>query len=133
MLFIICATIIIRDTSNSDGETDEDVRMTTLFRERQCFDLEDFSAWYRLTRTEIKRLLGFIGDVLDSKTARNYELSPLLKVLLALRFYATEGVLRLIGDAHEVSERSACGAALEVTNVINVRLFQQMSRYNINR
>ncbi|KAI1718460.1 putative nuclease HARBI1 [Ditylenchus destructor] len=104
------------------------------FRDRQYFELENFTERFRLTREQVQQLLDQIGDLIgpNGHMARNHPLSVLDKVLLALRFYASGSFYYVIGDTAGPCKQSICNAVVQVTRAINVRLFQQTVRFPAN-
>lgn len=62
-----------------------------------------------------RQLLIQIRDHIQSPTNRNNAISPETKLLLALRFYATGGMLLVAGDFIGVNEASACVIVKQVT------------------
>nr|CAD2187778.1 unnamed protein product [Meloidogyne enterolobii] len=59
-------------------------------------------------------------------------MSPQVKLLAALRFYATGSIYGVIGDAHGPSKDSIGRAIKQVTKAINLYMFQQLVKYPSN-
>ena len=73
---------------------------------------------YRFSPASIYFILGGIHDRVESDTARNRAIPPLIKLLLFLRYVATGAHLRLIGDSLNVSECTAGRAVKSVAQAI---------------
>ena len=71
---------------------------------------------YRFSPASIYFILGGIHDRVESDTARNRAIPPLIKLLLFLRYVATGAHLCLIGDSLNVSE---CTAGRAVKSIIS--------------
>ncbi|KAI1701595.1 hypothetical protein DdX_16009 [Ditylenchus destructor] len=71
----------------SEEENDHNQATVKRFRERQYFELENFTERFRLTREQVELLVNQLGDLIgpNGHMARNHPLSALDKVLLALR------------------------------------------------
>lgn len=93
------------------------------FRQRQYFELEDFKERFRLSRTEVNDLISRIGHHLTTPTNRSEPLSPLDKVLSALRFYASGDFYYSIADCQGVSKASVKRSVHHVTKLLNEHLF----------
>ncbi|KAI1716191.1 DDE superfamily endonuclease domain-containing protein [Ditylenchus destructor] len=120
------------DLLGFNEEANDDNQATVKqFRERQYFELENFTERFRLTREQVQQLVDEIGDLIgpNGHMARNHPLSALDKVLLALRFYASGSFYYVIGDTAGPSKHSVRNAISQVTRATNVRLFQQTVRF----
>ena len=58
----------------------------------------DVKSRFRFGRDSINYLADLLSDDLARNTARNHALSPLVQVLVALRFFASGSFLEVIGD-----------------------------------
>ena len=58
----------------------------------------DVKSRFRFGRDSINYLVDLLSDDLARNTARNHALSPLVQVLVALRFFASGSFLEVIGD-----------------------------------
>lgn len=58
---------------------------------------------YRFRRQTIIYIVGVLTRYLEWGTRRNHSLSPLVQVLVALRFFATGSLMRLVGDTFGIS------------------------------
>ncbi|KAI1701289.1 DDE superfamily endonuclease domain-containing protein [Ditylenchus destructor] len=69
----------------SEEENDHNQATVKRFRERQYFELENFTERFRLTREQVELLVNQLGDLIgpNGHMARNHPLSALDKVLLA--------------------------------------------------
>ncbi|XP_023220710.1 uncharacterized protein LOC111622539 [Centruroides sculpturatus] len=59
-----------------------------------------------------------IGHHLVSTSSKNYAMSPMEQLLLALRFYATETFQLVVGDLNDLSQSSVCRAINRVSFLI---------------
>lgn len=98
------------------------LRRSRVFRDLsnplESLEEEEIFQRYRFTPANIYFIIDGIGERLQSDTARNRAIPPLIKVLLFLRFVATGAHLRLIGDSLNVSECSAGRAVKSVAKAI---------------
>ena len=59
---------------------------------------DDFIKRYKFSKGTVMMLADNIGDYLQRKQQKASNLSPVLQVMIALRFYATGSFLKLVGD-----------------------------------
>ncbi|XP_067124817.1 putative nuclease HARBI1 [Centruroides vittatus] len=78
----------------------------------------DFLCRYRLPKESVRNVVERIGDNLVSTSSRNYAMSPMEQLLLALRFYATGTFQLVVGDLNDLSQSSACRAINRVSFLI---------------
>ena len=64
-------------------------------------------ARYRFRLATIQFILNLIGENLQYKTKRNSALSPMVQLLIALRFFANNSFHLLMGDTFRVSKATA--------------------------
>lgn len=114
------AAIVLLDSSDDE---DRDQLQARNLRARQYYDLENFSERFRLTRAQVEVLIGRIGQFLTSPTNRSDPMSPLDKILCALRFYASGNFYYSVGDCQGPSKAASCRAVHEVTLVLDEQLF----------
>lgn len=70
---------------------------------------EQFRRRFRLTKEAVQYLNSLIGDKLEPKKSReNFTITPLQKILITLRYFATACIHQVIGDFIGVSESSVC-------------------------
>lgn len=70
---------------------------------------EQFWRRFRLTKEAVQYLNSLIGDKLEPKKSReNFTITPLQKILISLRYFATACIHQVIGDFMGVSESSVC-------------------------
>ncbi|XP_023239457.1 uncharacterized protein LOC111638057 [Centruroides sculpturatus] len=86
--------------------------------ELEQLDDYDFLCRYRLPKDSVRNLLGRIGHNLVSRSSKNYAMSPMEQLLLALRFYATGTFQFVVGDLNDLSQSSACRAINRVSFLI---------------
>lgn len=70
---------------------------------------------FRFSAESIYYLCRIIGNNLRRKTRRSMALTPILQILVALRFYATGSYFRVIGDTLGVSKSTVCLCVEHVT------------------
>ncbi|KAL3871268.1 hypothetical protein ACJMK2_039275 [Sinanodonta woodiana] len=76
-------------------------------------------ARYKFTRLTILFIVDIVTEKLDSAlTKRSMALTPLHKVLVALRFFATGAHFRLIGESLGVSVATVCRCVFEVARAL---------------
>lgn len=80
-------------------------------------DLEFFQR-FRLKKLTCRRLLGEIKHNIQSRTIQNKAISPAIKLLLTLRFFATGSMLIVVGDFAGVSKATACVCVKQVSEAI---------------
>uniref|UniRef100_A0A915CMQ2 Putative nuclease HARBI1 n=1 Tax=Ditylenchus dipsaci TaxID=166011 RepID=A0A915CMQ2_9BILA len=94
-----------------------------VFRPRAVVtDPMQFRERFRLTSRQADVLLGVIGERLQPSTFRSNPMSPKVKLLCALRFYASNSFFYNVGDAQGPSKKSVDRAIRQVTSVINAKL-----------
>ena len=89
----------IKDRSNPFEELNDDI-----FQQR-----------FRLTKTSVLILLNRIGAELEHDTDHNHTLSPMLQLLIALRFFATGTFQIVMGDLVGVHKSTVCRAVKRVS------------------
>ena len=109
-------------------------RRERVFRPRINMDELYFVQRFRLTVNEVMHLVHTISIYLQHQTARNYALTPVQQVLIALRFFAEGSSLRVLGDAHGVSPATVHRCIYRVVEVVNTNYFNQIIQFpeNIN-
>lgn len=85
----------------------------------ESLDEEEVYDRYRFSPETILFIVHGVSGILQSDTARNRPIPPLVQVLLFLRFVATGAHLRLVGDSLNVSESSAGRVVKSVARAIN--------------
>jgi hypothetical protein len=124
-------------SSNSDGSSDEEdvvARRQRIFRPRIVVgNAAEFKERFRLSMRQFEMLLNAVGPRLESATLRSKPISPKESLLMALRFYASngfyysmvtvkvslffrQGICYIKGP----SKASVCRAIRRVTMAINV-------------
>lgn len=99
-------------------------RRRKVFRRQQdakpLENLSDAEIWdrYRFSANTIMYIVDLIRPHIVSTTRRSMALSPLLQVLLALRFYATGAYFSLVGDSLGVSKCATTKAVHRVSRAI---------------
>ncbi|XP_045458300.1 putative nuclease HARBI1 [Melitaea cinxia] len=86
-------------------------RRNPVFRQRinymQALDDTDFRIRFRLTKHAVNYVFLLIVNQISSTTERNYAISPINRLLLTLRYYATGSFLNVVGDFTGTSKASA--------------------------
>ena len=97
-------------------------RIRRVLRDRSNpFDLYDDSQFrkrFRFSKVTVRNLLLMVGPLLEHRDNRGCALSPVLQLLLALRFYSTGCFHRVKADLIGVHESTACRAVQNVTTAI---------------
>ena len=81
-----------------DGYTDEELRTR-----------------YRFEKESIQYINDLLADNLRRKTNRNYPLSALQQVLIALRFFVSGSFLQMVGDTVGVNKSTMSGVVANVS------------------
>ncbi|CAI6359398.1 unnamed protein product [Macrosiphum euphorbiae] len=117
-------------SSSSSDDSDEDIILQILinlprprrFRDRsnplQDYDDLDFKCRFRLSKETFMILLHMIGDSIKHKTNRSSSLSPVLQLLIALRYYATGAFQMVLGDHIQVNKSTVCRVIKTVSTEI---------------
>lgn len=91
-----------------------------IFRDHQnpleVFDDDQVYRKFRFRREDILHITNEIEHHIDFPLPRKGSLTPLLKVLLTLRFYATGTFYNPVGEMIGVSESTVCRTVQSVTN-----------------
>ncbi|MCP4486170.1 MAG: hypothetical protein GY820_02455 [Gammaproteobacteria bacterium] len=122
---------------DSDSEQDDfydncdefSLRRKRKFKNRINFTPDNFSGTFRFTRVGIAEILRVLGPHLQPETGRSFSLSSEEQLLIGIRFYATNGFYKLVGDAHGVSEQTVCQVVKRVTRLINEHLFRNYVKW----
>ena len=92
-----------------------------VFRRRFCVDsMDEFELRqrFRFSYASILFILDLILPSLQNMTERSKPVSPLLQLLVALRFYATGAFFRLIGDSVGLSESTVSRCVHRVSRAL---------------
>ncbi|XP_061185188.1 uncharacterized protein LOC133193243 [Saccostrea echinata] len=93
-----------------------------VFRDRgnplEMLEEDEIFQRYRFRPATTHFLVNGLHQELTTDTNRNKPISPLLQVLLFLRFVATGAHLRLVGDSLGISESSVCRSVKAVASAI---------------
>lgn len=83
-------------------------------------NLSEAEIWdrYRFSQRSIMFIVEMIRPQIASATRRSMSLSPLLQVLLALRYFATGSYFSLVGESMGVSKAATIQAVHRVTKAI---------------
>jgi hypothetical protein len=79
---------------------------------------EEFFVRFRLTKPTVMHLFGLIEDQISAPSNLNNAVSPMNRLLLALRFYALGSMLIAIGDFAGIHKSTACVIVHQVTAAI---------------
>ncbi|CAG4934566.1 unnamed protein product [Colias eurytheme] len=86
-------------------------RRKPLFRNRsnnmEKYDDTDFKIRFRLSKVAVNYVFSLIHDKITAPTSRNYAITPMDRLLLTLRYYATGSFLTVVVDFTGVSKASA--------------------------
>jgi hypothetical protein len=105
-------------TENESENEEPQVKRCRTFRERINFGVNDFESRFRLPPALVREILTEISPFIAHPTCRNYALSPEQQLLLTLRFLATGGMYRLVGDAHGPSKPTVSRTVSRVVGAI---------------
>lgn len=79
---------------------------------------EQIASRYRFTKSSIMQLVKLIHKDIEHQTKRSKSLSPLMQLLLALRFYATGSFEEVVGDIVKVHKSTVCRVLRRVTDAL---------------
>ncbi|KAL4702659.1 hypothetical protein ACJJTC_012288 [Scirpophaga incertulas] len=79
---------------------------------------KDFHRRFRLMKESVQDLLSIIEDKIKHKTQRNQCISPMLQLLITLRFYATGSFYITVGDFGGIHSSTICCIIKKVTEAI---------------
>ena len=79
---------------------------------------EQFLERYRMSKAVVSKIVDEIQDRLEYPTNRNRPLSPMLQVLIALRFYATGSFHLMVGDNAGISKTTVSRIVCKVSEAI---------------
>ena len=106
-----------------------------VFRDRRdplAYDDTELFERYRFRRATIMYLHEEVRHDLERETRRNMALSPILSLLLCLRFLATGATHLLIGDSLNIS-RNAAGREIRTVTTLLVRVFQRVIHFPVGQ
>ena len=112
------------DSSDSDAEIINRItvirrRKRRHYRQRINFELDDFPAHFRLTRSAVENLCADLAPYLEPRTCRSCAIDTRQQLLMALQFFGSGGFYRLVGLAHGISTQTMCSVMHRVTKAIN--------------
>ncbi|XP_026728386.1 putative nuclease HARBI1 [Trichoplusia ni] len=97
-------------------------RREPIFRNRsnnmEKYDDTDFKMRFRLSKVAVTYVFSLIQDTITAPTSRNYAVTPMDRLLLTLRYYATGSFLTVVGDFTGVSKASASRIVKLVSHAI---------------
>ncbi|XP_060855453.1 putative nuclease HARBI1 [Metopolophium dirhodum] len=117
-------------SSDSDSTSDDDFIIGVLqvlprprsFRDRSNpfteYDDTDFKQRFRLSKTMFIELLDMVQDHLCQNTQCSMSLSPILQLLIALRYYATGVFQAVLGDHIRIHKSTVCRIVKKVSTCI---------------
>jgi hypothetical protein len=106
-----------------------------VFRDRRdplAYDDMELFERYRFRRATLMCLHEEVRYDLERETMRNMALSPILSLLLCLRFLATGATHLLIGDSLNIS-RNAAGREIRTVAALLIRVFRRMIRFPVGQ
>ena len=105
------------------------IRRERVFRDRtnplEIYDDQQLIERYRFNRQSILRLTDVLMESLESSTFRNFALTPVLKVLVALRYFASGSFQGVIGDTFGIAQPTVSRAIY----CVSYALVQKSSQY----
>ena len=113
---IFGAQLLYNDYLNVvEGEDDLIIQRTNEFMN---LSESKFMERYRLSKTVVVKVLEEIQHRLEYPTQRNFPVTPMQQLLLALRFYATGSFHVIVGDIVGISKATACRIVHKVSAAI---------------
>ena len=98
------------------------LRRERVFRDRikplDIYDDFELIDKYRFDRQSIMMICDMLQDDLESSTFRNRDLTPNMKVLMALRFYASGSFQGVIADTFGLSQPSVSRAISDISTAL---------------
>ncbi|CAI6368620.1 unnamed protein product [Macrosiphum euphorbiae] len=82
------------------------------------YDDVDFKQRFSLSKCMFMNLLDMISHNINQNTLRNMSLSPMLQLLIALRYYATGAFQAVLGDHIHVNKSTVCRVIKKVSEAI---------------
>lgn len=79
---------------------------------------EEFFVRFRLTKATVLALFGFVEQEISTLTEKNHAISPMNRLLLTLRFFASGSMLVAVGDFAGIHKSTACVIIHKVTAAI---------------
>ncbi|XP_049699813.2 putative nuclease HARBI1 [Helicoverpa armigera] len=84
----------------------------------RIWDSKEFHRRFRLRKESVQYLLSLIENKIKHQTERNQCISPMLQLLIALRFYATGSFYITVGDFGGIHSSTMCRIIKKVTEAI---------------
>ncbi len=101
------------------------LRRERVFRDRlnpfDRYDDIDFKYRYRFSKDTVNNIIDMLEDELRSNIHRPTNISPVIQVTIALRFYCTGSFQRVVGDMQGISVTSACNIIHRVSRALALR------------
>ncbi|XP_023312753.1 putative nuclease HARBI1 [Anoplophora glabripennis] len=99
---------------------ENEVQINGNIRKNIFEELDDgkFLERYRLSKKVVIKVLEEIEPALEYATDRNFPLTPIQQLLIALRFYATGSFQTVMGDVHGISKATVCRCVKKVSEAI---------------
>lgn len=94
----------------------------------EVYNDAQFLVRYRLTKATVQELLSLL-PLKETGDKRGLPLTPMLKLLVALRFYAAGTFQTVTGDMVHVSQATVCRTVNEVTALISKKLFRRLVHF----
>ncbi|XP_065308870.1 putative nuclease HARBI1 [Dermacentor albipictus] len=88
---------------------------------------EEFAFRFRFTKASVLAIMSDL-QLKDNTDQRGAPFTPLLKLLITLRFYGTGAIQTVVGDLVHVSQQFVSRCVWEITQAICVRLFPKYVR-----
>ncbi|KAM7301071.1 putative nuclease HARBI1 [Ixodes scapularis] len=94
----------------------------------EVYSDREFSACYRFSKTTVRELLCLLC-IRPSTDDSGKPLSPMLQLLVALRFYGAGAFQTVIGDLINVSQPTVCRVVGNITDLIIQELFPKVVQF----
>lgn len=91
------------------------------------YDDDEFRDRFRMSKACIIELCDELSQSLDSHRSGNYVLSPMMQVLVAVRYYADGSFLRSVGDLFQISIASVS----RIVHRVSIELSHLRQKYII--
>lgn len=130
--------LLTSSSDETDHELVENVRRRKVYRPRINFDFDamfrsrDFRARFRLSHTDVERIIQDIGHRLQHETDRNMALTPHQQLLLAFRYLAGAGFMLTVGDSHGPAKSTVSRSVHAVVDAINDFYFNDIVKWPEN-
>uniref|UniRef100_A0A915EIT5 DDE Tnp4 domain-containing protein n=1 Tax=Ditylenchus dipsaci TaxID=166011 RepID=A0A915EIT5_9BILA len=107
------------------GLEQKNVLEQSLLSNTNLYDAQ-FKERFRFTKSEVEKLLQLVGPLIVTQREGLHIIPPWNRLLVALRFYASNSLLNILGDAEGPDKASICRIIKHVTCMLNKVLNDQI-------